>query len=88
MPTPNDRGGDGVYDVLAVVGSLRRDSVNRRLLRAARELKPEAMRIVEAPIRDISLFDENRESDGDPVPVQELKAAILAADALLVITPE
>jgi len=88
LPQTNDRNGDGVYDVAALVGSLRRRSFNRNLLRAAEELKPEAMRIVEAPIRDIPLFNEDIEAQGDPAPVQELKAAILAADAVLVITPE
>ncbi|MDP9363017.1 MAG: NAD(P)H-dependent oxidoreductase [Chloroflexota bacterium] len=88
MPNANERDGDGVYDVVALVGSLRRQSLNRNLLRAAQELKPEAMRIVEAPIRDLPLFDEDLETQGDPAPVQQFKAAILAADALLVVTPE
>jgi len=85
---PNDRNGDGVYDVVALVGSLRKQSSNRNLLRAAQELKPESMCIVEAPIRDLPLFDEDLEAEGDPPAVQRLKAAILAADALLVVTPE
>ena len=84
----NDRNGDGIYDVAAIVGSLRRDSFNRGLLRAAMELKPEAMRIFEVPIRDLPLFDEDVEQQGDPGPVRALKASFQAADAILICTPE
>ena len=83
-----DRNGDGIYEVVAIVGSLRRQSFNRGLLRAAQELKPESMRIVEAPLAAIPLYNEDVEREGDPPAVQALKAAILDADAVLILTPE
>jgi chromate reductase, NAD(P)H dehydrogenase (quinone) len=83
-----DRDGDGIYEVAAIVGSLRRASLNRGLLRAAIELKPEPMRIAEVPIRDLPLFNEDIEQLGDPAPVRALKEGIRAADAVLIFTPE
>ncbi len=61
-----DRNGDRIYEVVAIVGSLRRQSFNRGLLRAAQELKPESMRIVEAPLAAIPLYNEDVEREGDP----------------------
>jgi len=87
-PRGTDLNGDGVYEVAALVGSLRQGSYNRGLLRAAQELKPAAMRLFEVPIGGLPLFNEDLERDGDQPAVRELKAAILAADAVLVITPE
>ena len=88
MDPVNDLNADGIYEVAAIVGSLRKASFNRGLLRAAIELQPEGMRITEAPIGDVPLFNEDVEQEGDPAPVQELKARILASDAVLLITPE
>jgi chromate reductase len=57
-------------------------------LRAAIELQPDGMRITEVPIGEVPLYNEDVESDGDPPAVQDLKAQILAADAVLLIAPE
>lgn len=88
MDPVNDLNADGIYEVAAIVGSLRKASFNRGLLRAAIELQPEGMRITEAPIGDLPLFNQDVEQEGDPAAVQELKAQILASDAVLLITPE
>ena len=88
MSESTDRNGDGIYEVVALVGSLRRHSFNRGLLRAAQELKPESMRIVEASIASLPLYNEDVEREGDPSAVQAFKSAILEADAVLICTPE
>jgi chromate reductase len=75
--------------VLGIAGSLREKSLNRGLLRAAVELAPEGMTIeVWDRLREIPPFDADVEAQGDPEPVADLKRAIAAADALLVVTPE
>lgn len=74
--------------VLGISGSLRQGSYNSALLRAAVELAPEGMTITPHDIRDIPLYDEDVRAKGLPAPVQELREAILAADALLIVTPE
>jgi chromate reductase, NAD(P)H dehydrogenase (quinone) len=75
-------------DVLAICGSLRRDSLNRALLRAALEFCPPEMRILEFTLEEIPLFNADLERAGRPVSVAAFRAAISAADALLIATPE
>jgi chromate reductase, NAD(P)H dehydrogenase (quinone) len=74
--------------VLGIAGSLRAGSYNRALLRAARELVPPGLEIVEFDIRELPFYDADLEAAGDPAPVAELKNAIRAADAVLIATPE
>jgi chromate reductase, NAD(P)H dehydrogenase (quinone) len=75
--------------ILGISGSLRRDSHNTRLLRAAAEMLP--------PGVELELFDGlaavppyDEDADGDPAPegVERLRDAIATADALLISTPE
>jgi chromate reductase len=74
--------------VLAISGSLRRDSHNTRLLRGLRALLPADVELVEYDgLRAIPPFDEDEEHT-TPAAVAALKAAIAAADAVLVATPE
>jgi chromate reductase, NAD(P)H dehydrogenase (quinone) len=74
--------------LLGIAGSLRRDSHNRRLLRAARALlPPDAVLIEFDGLKAIPAFDEDDESL--PVPaVARWREQIDAADALLFATPE
>lgn len=77
--------------VVAIAGSLRRESFNRRLLDAAVELAPQGMEIcIAREIGEIPLFDEDLEQQaaGGPVAVRTLREAIAAADGLLIATPE
>lgn len=75
-------------DVLALIGSLRAASLNRALARAARDAAPPGLRLHLAGLGGIPVFNEDLEAQGLPGPVRELAGAILAADALLIITPE
>jgi chromate reductase len=74
--------------LLGIVGSLREGSYNRALLRAARELLPTGVALVEHDIRGLPFYDGDVEAAGDPEPVAGLKKAIRSADALLIATPE
>ncbi|HYM91071.1 MAG TPA: NADPH-dependent FMN reductase [bacterium] len=74
--------------VLGIPGSLRRLSYNRGLLLAAQEVAPAGMAIEIADLAAIPLYNADVEAEGDPPPVQAFKAAIAAADALLIATPE
>jgi NAD(P)H-dependent FMN reductase len=75
--------------IIAVSGSLRRGSFNTALLRAAVGMAPAGTGIVEATIRGIPLYDGDVEAaDGIPPAVTALKEAIVAADGLLLVTPE
>jgi chromate reductase len=74
--------------VLGVPGSLREASLNRGLLRAAIDVAPESMSIEIFPLDDIPLYNGDVEATGDPQGVTAWKAAIAAADALLIASPE
>ena len=75
-------------DVLTLVGSLRAASYNRALAHAARAAAPPALRLRLAGLGGIPVFSEDLEADGLPGPVRTLADGILAADALVIITPE
>jgi len=75
--------------VVGISGSLRRDSHNRLLLRAAATHLPrgvcfELLDGVEA----VPPYDEALDVDPAPPPVRQLREAIGAADAVLIATPE
>jgi chromate reductase len=76
--------------VLAIAGSLRRDSFNRRLLHAAQVLAPPLLEVqVYDGLGSIPMFNEDIETGvfaGGAVP--DLRDRIAAADALLIATPE
>ena len=76
--------------VFGVSGSLRRGSYNSAALRAARELAPAGMEVeIYEGLRDIPPYDDDvRQERGYPAPVEDLRARLKAADALLIVTPE
>jgi chromate reductase len=77
--------------ILAVPGSLRRQSFNRMLLRAAAEQAPADLRVVSYDgLAAVPAFDEDLEaaSGGNPPGVDTLRRAVAAADGLLISTPE
>lgn len=74
--------------LLAISGSLRRDSHNSALLRAAAQLLPPDVELsVHEALREIPPFDEDG-LEPRPAPVQRLWDEVAAADAVLVSTPE
>jgi chromate reductase, NAD(P)H dehydrogenase (quinone) len=82
--------GGTLLRVLGLVGSLRAGSLNRGLMDAAREMAPEHGMEIEVfeRLREIPPYDADLDARGDPEAVGALKAAIRAADALLIASPE
>ncbi len=73
--------------IAVVVGSLRRDSHNRKLADALPKLAPAGWAFEPLPIGDLPLY--NQDDDGNPAAaVKQLKAGILAAQGVLFVTPE
>jgi chromate reductase, NAD(P)H dehydrogenase (quinone) len=75
-------------NITAFAGSLRKESYNKALLRAAVESAPDQMEIRIFDLEDIPLFNADVEKEGDPGRVPELKDAVRKADGLLIVTPE
>jgi chromate reductase len=78
----------GSLHVLGIAGSLRRASFNRGLLRAAVEAAPAGVVVEPFGIRTVPLYDADVEAEGMPQAVAALKQAVLAADGVLIATPE
>ena len=75
--------------ILAVSGSLRRDSHNTQLLRAAAEAAPEGVEVeLWDGVRDLPLYDQDLENSPLPESVRRLREDWAAADAILFATPE
>ncbi|MGV3590625.1 MAG: NADPH-dependent FMN reductase [Gammaproteobacteria bacterium] len=75
------------YDIAVVVGSLRKDSFNRKLANAIPRLAPKEFRFTPLEIGNLPLY--NQDDDGNPADaVKRLKAEIQGAKGLLFVTPE
>ena len=86
MPTGPD---EDTLHILALVGSLRRGSFNRRLYETAVALSPAGMSFTEADIRSLPLYDDDVRLEQDcPGPARRLRAAIAEADGVLFVSPE
>jgi len=77
----------GKIDILGIVGSLRKDSYNRALLKAAQELAPDGAVLSLIELHGIPVFNQDDEM-APPATVLEFKRRVLAADAILFATPE
>lgn len=77
----------GQYQIAVVVGSLRRDSFNRKLANAIVKLAPPEFSFRQVQIGDLPLY--NQDDDASPAEsVKRLKAEITAAQGLLFVTAE
>ena len=75
--------------LIGISGSLRRGSLNTARLRAAAEFVPNGAELTVETMHGIPLYDADVETaDGIPERVSALKKAIVAADGLLLATPE
>jgi len=70
-----------------VVGSLRKDSLNRRLAQALAKMGPADFSFKELRIGDLPLYNQDDDRAQAPV-VQRLKSELRAVDAVIFVTPE
>lgn len=73
---------------LAFSGSLRVASFNTATLRALAELAPSGVRIDEAQIADVPLYNDDERQQGYPASVKRLREQVRNADAIIFVTPE
>ncbi len=75
------------YQIAVIVGSLRKESFNRKLATGLTRLGPGDFSFKQLEIGDLPLY--NQDSDADQAPsVQRLKSEISASQGLLFVTPE
>ena len=76
-------------NVLALVGSLRAASVNRQIAEVASANVPDGISVaVYDSLGDVPFYNEDIDGGDAPVAARNLRAAVAAADAVLVVTPE
>jgi chromate reductase len=78
---------DKVHDVAVLVGSLRRDSINRKVAHALAGLAPDGLTLSIIEIGQLPIYNQ----DGEETPPPEWTAfreRIRAADAVVFVTPE
>jgi chromate reductase len=73
--------------IATLVGSLRRESLNRKLASALADMGADFANFAVVPLGDVPLFNQDLE-DEVPAPVLRLRESVRAADALLFLTPE
>ena len=77
--------------IVAISGSLRAGSSNAALLRAAASVAPEGVRFVfYEGMNDLPHFNPDLDAEGStpPEPVRQLRELLIAADAILISSPE
>ena len=75
--------------ILGISGSLRRDSHNLKLLRAAAELLPAGVELeIWGGLKQVPPYDEDDDHAAAARAVAQLRAALASADAVLFATPE
>jgi chromate reductase, NAD(P)H dehydrogenase (quinone) len=78
---------DKIHDIAVLVGSLRKDSINRKVANALAEVAPEGLKLSIIEIGQLPIYNQ----DGDENPAAEWTAfreRIRSADAVLFVTPE
>jgi chromate reductase, NAD(P)H dehydrogenase (quinone) len=74
-------------DIVVIVGSLRKDSFNRKMANALREVAPAALALEIVEIGQLPLY--NQDLDADPPPAwKEFRARVKKADGVIFVTPE
>ncbi len=74
--------------VIAIPGALRKASTNNGLLRAAAQVVPDGLHVVQADISQLPLYNDDLWASGIPDSVAKFREQINSADALLFSVPE
>jgi chromate reductase, NAD(P)H dehydrogenase (quinone) len=75
------------YNIAVIVGSLRKDSFNRKLANAIVRLAPSEFTFKQVQIGDLPLYNQDDDTN-QAESVKRLKNEIKAAQGLLFVTPE
>src|SRR5499427_2343517 len=79
----------GTKDVVVLVGSLRKESFNRKLAKALASVAPAGLKLEIVEIGGLPLYNQDDDESGKVPPAwQAFRQKIKAADAVLFVTPE
>jgi chromate reductase len=75
-------------DIAVIVGSLRKESLNRKLAKALIELAPASLQPQIIEIGDLPLYNADLEESGVPPAWTTFRERVRRADGVLFVTPE
>lgn len=75
------------YKIALIIGSLRKDSFNRKLAKGLVKIAPPNFIFTELSIGDLPLYNQD-DDDNQAEQVKKLKTQIVDADGLLFVSPE
>src|SRR5664279_4581350 len=78
---------NGICDVAVFVGSLRQDSINRKVAHALAELAPSPLKLEIVEIGQLPLYNQDFD-ESPPLAYTEFRTRVKAAEAVLFVTPE
>ena len=76
-----------VRDIAVFVGSLRTESINRKVANALAELAPSSLKLQIVEIGQLPLYNQDFDQN-TPQPYLDFRARVRAADGVLFVTPE
>jgi chromate reductase len=74
--------------VIAIIGSLRKESINRTVFNKYKELSSQKIELIEGKIKDIPMYNQDLDTSDKPRPVQDLSELIKGSDAVIFFSPE
>ena len=75
------------HKIGVLVGSLRKGSFTRKVANAIAELTP-SLSFTQVPFRELSLYDQDLDTDAPPATWAELRDRLRGMDGYLICTPE
>ena len=77
-----------VYTIAVLVGSLRKESINRKVALALAELAPANLKLNIVEIGDLPLYNEDIDGAAPPAAYSTFRQHVRSSDAVLFVTPE
>ncbi len=74
--------------IAVIVGSLRKDSINRKIAKELIEVAPKPLALETIEIGDLPLFNDDLDSDNPPSAWVNFRQKIKACDGVIFVTPE
>jgi len=74
--------------IAVLVGSLRKDSINRKVADAVAEMAPEGLALNIVEIGELPFYNEDMDGDDPPAAWTVFRKTVAAADAVLFVSPE
>ena len=76
------------YDIAVIVGSLRKDSINRKIANALVNLAPDSLSFRFVEVGALPFYNPDLDDENAPEAWKSFRASLAPADGVLFVTPE